>query len=169
MNPGGEWVSEDGNHFLRLTSTSPGKMVMLYQEIAIPAGTEAIELAFRQRITGLKVGKNPWFDARILMEFLDGDRKKIAPTPSAPASRKDSGGWVEKQTSFLVPKGAKTLKFMPCLFEVTAGTFDLDDIVLRAVDAGPIREAAETAAVARLAKLQADARKLQAFCSSTSR
>ncbi len=159
VKPGGEWVTEDGNHFVRLTSTSPGRMVMLYQEIAIPAGAEAIELSFRQRITGLKVGKNSWFDARILMEFLDRDRKKVTPTPSAPASGRDTAGWVEKRTSFLVPEGATTLKFMPCLFEVAAGTFDLDDVVLRAVDAGPIREASDTAAVARLAKLEADAKK----------
>jgi len=159
VKPGGEWIAEDGNHFVRLTSTSPGKMVMLYQEIAIPAGVEAIELSFRQRITGLKVGKNSWFDARILMEFLDRDRKKVTPTPSAPASRKDTDGWVTKQTSFLVPEGAATLKFMPCLFEVAAGTFHLDDVQLRAVDAGPIREAANAAAAARLAKFEADAKK----------
>ena len=42
VKPGGEWLAEDGNHFLRLTSTAPGKMVMLYQEITIPAGVEAI-------------------------------------------------------------------------------------------------------------------------------
>ena len=159
VKPGGEWLAEDGNHFLRLTSTAPGKMVMLYQEITIPAGVEAIELSFRQRITGLKVGNNSWFDARILMEFLDVGRKKLAPTPSAPASRKDTDGWVEKQTSFLVPEGAKTLKFMPCLFEVAAGTFELDDVVLRPVDAGPIRTAADAATAARLAKQQADAKK----------
>ncbi|MDA0809164.1 MAG: hypothetical protein O2983_09465 [Planctomycetota bacterium] len=159
VKPGGEWIAEDGNHFLRLTSTAPGKMVMLYQEIAIPAGVEAIELSFRQRITGLKVGRNSWFDARILMEFLDGGRKKLTPTPSAPASRKDTDGWVRKQTSFLVPEGAKTLKFMPCLFEVDAGTFELDDVVLRPVDAAPIRAAVDAATAARLAKQQADAEK----------
>ena len=159
VNPGGEWVAEDGNHFLRLTSTSPGAMVMLYQEIPIPAGVEAIQLSFRQRITGLKVGKNPWFDARILMEFLDRDRQKVAPTPSAPASRRDTDGWVTKEMSFLVPDDAATLKLMPCLFQVAAGTFDLDDVVLRSVDAGPIRNVAEKAAAERLAKQQADARK----------
>jgi endoglucanase len=162
VKPGGEWVAEDGSHYLRLTSTSPGKMVMLYQEIAIPPGVEAIELSFRQRITGLKIGKNSWFDARILMEFLDRDRKKVTPTPPAPASRKDTDGWVAKQTSFLVPEGARTLTFMPCLFEVAAGTFDLDDVQLRAVDARPIREAANVAAAVRRAKLEAEAKKRRA-------
>lgn len=159
VNPGGEWVEEEGNHFLRLTSPAPGKMVMLYEEIPIPEDIEALQLTFRQRITGLKVGKNSWFDARILMEFLDGERKKVTPNPPAPTSRRDTDGWVTKEVSFLVPEGAKTLKFMPCLFQVAAGTFDLDDIRLQAVDPKPIREAVEQAAVERLAKQQADARK----------
>ncbi|MCA8994762.1 MAG: glycoside hydrolase family 5 protein [Planctomycetaceae bacterium] len=159
VEPGGEWLEEEGSHFLRLSSTAPDKMVMLYQEIAVPQGVEAVELSWRQRISGLKVGKQSWFDARILMEFLDANREKVTPTPGAPASRKDTDGWVAKSTSFVVPEGAKTLKFMPCLFQVTSGTFDLDDIVLRSVDPKPIREAAEAAAAARLAKQQADAEK----------
>ncbi|TWU01647.1 glycoside hydrolase family 5 protein [Neorhodopirellula pilleata] len=143
VNPGGSWVNENDNHFLRLTSTTPGKTVMLYQEIAIPDGVEAIELSWKQRITGLKVGKNSWFDARILMEFLDQNRDKVTPNPPAPASRKDTDGWVSKQVRFLVPDAATTLKFMPCLFEVNAGTFDLDDLVLRPTDPQPLLAAAK--------------------------
>ncbi len=63
------------------------------------------------------------------MEFLGACRDKVTPTPAAPAERKDTDGWVAKRTSFLVPDGARTLKFMPCLFEVVARTFDLDDVV----------------------------------------
>jgi len=162
VDPGGAWVQEDGNHFVRLTSPSPGRTVMLYQEIPVAAGVEAIELSWKQRISGLKVGQQSWFDARILMEFLNSSREKITPTPSAPASRKDTDGWIEKTTTFLVPDGATTLKFMPCLFQVNAGTFDLDDVVLRSVDATPIRRAVETAAAERLAKLAADAGKRRA-------
>ena len=34
---GGNWGEESGNHFLRLTSSTPGEMVMLYQQVRIPA------------------------------------------------------------------------------------------------------------------------------------
>ncbi|QDV66387.1 Endoglucanase A precursor [Rosistilla carotiformis] len=155
----GTWVEEAGNRFLRLRSPEAGKMVMLYREIAIPEGVEAIEFSWRQRITGLKVGKNSWFDARVLLEFLDADRNKVAPNPSAPASRKDTDGWQQRRTAFLVPEGARTLKWMPCLFQVAAGTFDLDDITLQRTDAGPLRAAAAKAAAERLAKQQASAAK----------
>ncbi|MEZ6055635.1 MAG: glycoside hydrolase family 5 protein [Planctomycetaceae bacterium] len=164
VQPGGVWGEEEGNRYLSLRSTEPGKMVMLYQEIGIPVGVEAVEMTWKQRVTGLKVGQQSWFDARILMEFLDPQREKLSPSPSAPATRKDTDGWVEKSTTFLVPKGAKFLKFMPCLFQVQSGTFDLDDVVLRSVDPQPIRQAAEVAAAERLAKLtdQADARRNKA-------
>ncbi len=102
---------EDGNHFLRLLSPEPGKMVMLYQEIRIPGNVQALQLKWKQRVTGLKVGKNSWFDARIMLEFLDANRDKLSPSPQAPATHKDTDGWVTKSVEFLVPEGAHALKF----------------------------------------------------------
>ena len=159
---GGRWLADEDNRFLRLESSSPGKLVMLYQEFKVPAGAEALELTWRQRVSGLKVGKQAWFDARLLLEFLDADRQKVTPSPKAVATRKDTDGWTEKSATFLVPAGAKTLKFMPSLFQVEAGTLDLDDIALRPVDAAPLIEAERIATAERQAKLQAEAEKRRA-------
>ena len=90
---------------------------MMYREIQIPTGTEALELKWRQRITGLVPGKQSWFDARIMMEFMDAARNKASPSPGAPYARKDTEGWVERTASFLVPTNAAILKFMPSLFQ----------------------------------------------------
>ncbi|MFA6289357.1 MAG: glycoside hydrolase family 5 protein [Opitutaceae bacterium] len=150
---GGTWENEEGNHFIRLTSTKPGSMVMLYREIGLPAGTAALELTWRQRTTNLKPGAKPWFDARIMMDFMDASRAKVSPGPSAPYARKNSAGWEEKSARFLVPAGATKLKFMPALFNVETGTLDLDDIVLRPIDAAPLKAAADESAAARAAKL----------------
>ncbi|WP_269539020.1 glycoside hydrolase family 5 protein [Cerasicoccus fimbriatus] len=155
LKTGGSWEVEEGNHFIRLSSTEPGAMVMLYQEIPIPYGVEAIEMTWKQRVTGLEVGEKSWFDARILMEFLTEDRSKIGPTPKAPSTRRDTAGWVEKKTAFIVPPEAKTLKFMPCLFQVKAGTFDIDDLVLMPTDPEPLRAAAEQARLEREEKERA--------------
>jgi len=73
---GGSWQEESGNHFLRLTSGTPGEMVMLYQPVKIPVGVKAIELTFKWRVSNLKKGKQTWFDARIMMDFKDADGKK---------------------------------------------------------------------------------------------
>lgn len=149
---GGSWEIEAGNHFIRLTSPEPGKMVMLYQEIPIPNGVEALKMSWKQRVTGLKKGKNPWFDARIMMEFMDAERQKVTPSPPAPNTGKDTDGWVERSVFFVVPPGAKILKFMPCLFQVESGTFDIDDLLIAPTDPEPVKAAAESAAAARAEK-----------------
>ena len=149
---GVSWQVEEGNHFLRLVSSQPGETVMLFQEVKLPADVRAIEMTWRQRISDLKPGKQAWFDARILVEFKDADGKKLSPSPAAPYARKNTEGWVERSAKFLVPEGARTLEFMPALFQVERGTFDLDDVVIRPIDPAPIREAADAAAIAAKAK-----------------
>jgi len=151
------WLAEDGNHFLRLAAGKPGEVVMLYQPVTIPAGVTALELSWRQRVSGLKPGKQPWFNARILMEFKDAAGAKLSGAPSAPNTRKSTDGWVARSTKFLVPEGARTLEFMPALFQVEAGTFDLDDVVLQPTDAAPLRVAAAAAEAAKLEKQTKDA------------
>ena len=164
LKAGGSWENEDGNHFIRMTSTTPGSTVMLYREIPIPAGTPALEMTWRQRVTGLKTGKQAWFDARIMMDFMDANRAKVSPGPAAPATRKNSSGWEEKSARFLVPAGARFLKFMPSLFQVEAGTYDLDDIVIKPADPAALNAAAAetTAAKAKKTEDAASARQTKA-------
>jgi hypothetical protein len=132
------WELEDGNRFLRLKSEEAGKMVMIYKEIQIPEGTEALQITWKQRVTGLIVGAQSWFDARLMMEFMDGNRLALSPKPKALATHSDTDGWVEKEQTITVPSDARILKFMPTLFQVTAGTLDLDDITVT-----PITSAAQ--------------------------
>jgi endoglucanase len=162
LKVGGSWEVEEGNHFIRMTSPSPGAMVMLYSEISIPEGVKAIEMTWRQRVTNLKRGTNSWFDARIMMDFLDKERAKIGASPKPAATGKDTNGWEQKSTAFLVPEGAAAIKFMPSLFNVASGTFDLDDIVLKPVDPEPLKAAAAAAAAAQAAKFAAEAAAKQA-------
>jgi hypothetical protein len=139
----GSWENEDGNHFIRMTSSTPGSLIMLAQEIAIPSGTEALQLTWRWRVTNLKVGAKPWFDARILLELADADGTKISPQPAPAHSRGTKDQWVKGSLSFLVPQGATTLKVTPTLFSVTSGTIDIDDLVLQPTDTAPLKAAAQ--------------------------
>ncbi|MDA3874163.1 MAG: glycoside hydrolase family 5 protein, partial [Kiritimatiellae bacterium] len=106
---------------------------MVYREIGIPDGTEAFTLSWKQRVSDFQRGSQSWFDIRIMMEFLDGDRKKVTPNPPTPTTSKNTKGWEEKSVTFEVPNTATLLKFMPTLFRVESGTWDLDDVVLRPV------------------------------------
>jgi len=150
---GGSWQEENGNHFIRLQSPSPGAMVMLYQEIPIPKGVEGLEIKWKQRISGLAVGAQPWFDARILMEFLDSSRAKLPAHLPTPYFRKDTDGWQEEKVDLLVPPGAAVLKLMPSLFQVKAGALDLDDLAITPIDPAPLRAAEEAAAAEKAQKL----------------
>ena len=157
----GSWEEEEGNHFVRLQSPAAGTMVMLYEEVAIPPGTKALRLTWRQRVSNLQVGKQAWFDARVLLEFLDAQRKKVGPTPGAVATRAKASEWSDRSTEVLVPENARTLKFMPSLFQVKAGTLDLDDVLITSIDPEPLRVAAEESAARRLAKIEAETKKRQ--------
>jgi endoglucanase len=124
---------ENGNAFLRLESQESGSMVMLYREIHLPEGTEALEFTFKERVSNLKRGSNSWYDARIMMEFMDADRSRVSPNPPTPNRSKNTDGWQVRELKFNVPENARILKFMPSLFRVESGTYDLDDVVLRPI------------------------------------
>lgn len=142
---GGTWEKEGDNHFLRLTSTKPGEMVMLYQQFHLPAEIKALEISWKERVTNLKVGAKPWFDARILFEFLGQDGKKLEQKPSPSYTQKDTKGWVDKNEKFLVPENAESLVLMISLFQVEKGTYDLDDFDLKGADPKALEEKARVA------------------------
>jgi hypothetical protein len=167
LKSGTTWESEEGNRFIRLHSVQPGELFMMYSEIGIPEGTTGLEFTWRQRISDLKPGKQPWFDARIMMDFMDANRAALAPSPKPQASRKDTAGWELKTFRFIVPDGARILKFMPALFQVERGTYDLDDIALIPIDGAPIAAAEAEAAAARARKLAETTAALQAKAAST--
>ena len=148
-------VAEDGNHFLRLHTTEPGKMVMLYRAVALPADVKALELTFRARWQDIKAGKESWFDGRIMLNFKDADQKVLKPAPPPPTFRGSQQEWQTRNLTFLVPEGARTLELMPALFQAASGTLDFDDV--RLIPISPDLVQAQT--VARAAKVRAKVRR----------
>ncbi|MCP5533651.1 MAG: hypothetical protein H7A49_06435 [Akkermansiaceae bacterium] len=131
---GGSLEEEKGNHFIRLKSPEPDKMILLYHQIPIPAGTKKIELKWKQRASDLKAGTEAWFDARVMLEFRNDEKQKVGKAPSAPYVRKDTAGWEERSVTAEVPEGATWFVFMPSLFRVASGTLDIDDFSLTVVE-----------------------------------
>jgi len=159
---GVSYASDGTNRFLHLTSPKPDEMVITYRQVRFPKGVQALELSWKQRTADLKVGKQAWFDARIMLQFKNADQEKVAGSPGAPSTNKNSAGWIEKSIKFLVPEGAVILEIMPTLFQVKSGTFDLDDIVLKETDPKPLAEAAKAKAAADAEKLAKNTEKRQA-------
>jgi hypothetical protein len=142
------WENENGKHFLRLVQQKPGAMLMAYREMAIPAETKGLEITIRYRVTGLALGTSNWFDARTIMHFLNSDRKQVTPDPGALVFSKNAPEWAEVTKRFVVPPDATVLQLMPALFQVAAGTLDLQEIKvtpLSDADAAAITNAAAAA------------------------
>ena len=134
-NKNATWEKEGGdNHFIRMKSPAPGATVLIFQKLAIPAGAKVMEMKWRMRASDLKPGAQAWFDARIMMEFRNAEDKKVSGAPSAPYMRKSSDAWIDKTMMINVPEGATHFVFMPSLFQVETGTFDIDDISVTVVD-----------------------------------
>ncbi len=130
---GVSWESEEGNRFLRISSTAPGRMDKLHLDVPVPADVKALELRYRARVTGLKRGEKSWHDARVIINFKDASGAMLGSAP--PSYHRDSTkGWKDVTSRFLVPDGTASLEFMPSLFNVQSGVFDLDDITLRPTD-----------------------------------
>lgn len=127
------WETEAGNWFLRLTSVKPDASVTLFREVSLPPGTQAIELSFRRRVTGLVVGEKQWFDARVVLNFKDTSGKKT-PASRMPYTQRDTVDWQAVVHRIRVPEGAVAIEFMPALFHVKAGVFDIDDVVMKTID-----------------------------------
>lgn len=139
---------EASNHFMRLEVKEPGKAVMAYRLVKI-AGTRALKLSFRARWTGVKRGQQPWFDARVMMEFKDADKQKIPGAPGAPYFTGSSDGWQRREVFMTVPDTATYLELMPSLFKAEAGTLDIDDLSLIEIDPAdvPVKAASQALAI----------------------
>ena len=123
---GATWETEDGFCFLRLNSSKPGQMILVYREMKLPSpSAAALEVRLRVRYTNIKRGKNAWFDGRIIAHFKDAAGKVLKPEPEAPSFIGSSKGWIDKSYILKVPSAASVLELMPTLFQAESGTLDL--------------------------------------------
>jgi hypothetical protein len=132
------YEKEGNNRFLRLRSSSPGKTVLAYRLVALPSEVKALELSYRVRYVDIRVGKEPWFDGRIMMNFKSADNQTVDPSPEAPFFRETCKEWKTYRQQFPVPKGSTSLELMPTLFQAEGGTIDFDDVKLKSIDLSQI-------------------------------
>ncbi len=121
-------VEEDGNHFVRIKSSGVESMDMLYRRVALPPRASAVKLSLRVRHDGVKSGAHEWNDARIIVNAIDAEGKKSE--VGAPYFRGTSDGWKDVALDLRLPFGAVALELIPCMFNASAGTLDIDDLSL---------------------------------------
>jgi hypothetical protein len=123
---GTTWEKEDAIHFLRLQSSKPGQMILLYRQITLATPPPpALEIRLRVRYANIKAGEKPWFDGRVIAHFKNEAGRVVKPEPSTPAFRGTSKGWVDHSYFVKVPAHARAFEIMPCLFQPASGTLDI--------------------------------------------
>jgi len=128
------WEVENGKHFLRLVSQSPGQMLTAYREVPLDPSVKGVEISIRHRTAGVKRGSDLWNDARAVFHFVGADKKPIPPEPKPIIFSALAKDWTEKSIRVLVPPGAVKLVLMPSLFKALSGTLDLAEVRVVALD-----------------------------------
>ena len=119
---------EGGNHFLRLVAEEPGVQIQAHRIVKLPAGVQKLNVSFRVRFEGITPGAQPWHRGSVIMHFKDANGQLLKPDPAPFAFKGSANGWVDKSVQLAVPPDATSLEFMPALFQVAAGTLDIDDM-----------------------------------------
>ena len=122
------WEVENGRHFLRLVSQTPGRLQTLYQsDKLVPGKIRAMKVSIRYRASGVQPGKQPGEDARALWAFQDADGRTLD-AQAPPLVFSPATGWMEVCGQFLVPENATRWTLVAGLLHAAAGTLDLGEI-----------------------------------------
>jgi endoglucanase len=132
--PGISYESENGMHYLHLVQQQPGKMLMAYREMPIPAGVKGVKITIRARTSGIVHGKQNYMDARAIFHWMDSSRKPVKGDPPVIDFGAKDSGWTDRSITAVVPDGAVKLVLMPALFMVNAGTLDFATIRVTGLD-----------------------------------
>jgi len=141
------WEQEQGKRFLRLASQKPGQMLMLFRLIPLKPEIKGVNVHLRYRTADVKIGKQPWFDVRAIVEFLDAEGKSVKGGSPMVCSSK-AADWVDLSRSYVVPEGAAQIKLMAGLFQVAAGQVDLAALDVTAMDGAAVETLAKENEVA---------------------
>ena len=141
LDKNGTLIPAQDGAYAKLVSKEPGKLVNAYKEYDVPSGVEAMKVSWKWEVKNLRTGDKPWFDARVLFKFKDASGKEVK-NPGPVYTQRNTQGWQERETSFMVPPEAVTFVVMPCLFQVKAGEMEMRDVRCVATSTEPIRKAA---------------------------
>ena len=141
LDKNGTLIPAQDGAYAKLVSKEPGKLVNAYKEYDVPSGVEAMKVSWKWEVKNLRTGDKPWFDARVLFKFKDASGKEVK-NPGPVYTQRNTQGWQDRETSFLVPPEAVTFVVMPCLFQVNSGEMEMKDVSCVATSAEPLHRAA---------------------------
>ena len=161
----GENLVPEAKRAFEVPFKGEGKMGMVYVPAFFPKGAEGAVVTGEVKYDGVVVGKQKWFDARIMSDFINPECKKVRGGPNI-GGWKGTSDWKEFRKVVKIPEGAAGIALMPCLFNVKAGAMEVRNLSVVAEakftedpEDKAKREAQEAKKAAALAKRQAKAAK----------
>lgn len=124
----------EAQRVLEIAVKEPGKTAIVYKRFALPQKTEALLLTADVKYDGVVAGKQKWFDARIMTDFVDAAGKKIGNGPAI-GGWKGTADWTPIRKAFEVPSGATAIALMPGFLNAQAGSFALRNLSLEPMQA----------------------------------
>jgi endoglucanase len=137
----GSWGTDEANRFLRLTG---GAATVSASRTFQLTGQRALQLSWRFRHADLAHDDTGKQDARLAIDFLDGEGQIVLPGPAYPTFTGSSDGWQKSAVKFFVPPNATALRVSPTLVGQSGGTLDLDQFSLSMVSPGDVPEETRT-------------------------
>ena len=110
-----------------------GKMGMQYIPVRLPKSAKGAVVSCEVKIENVVRGSQPWFDARIMMDFINSEYKKHKGAPHI-GGWKGSKDWFAVKKTVQVPEGAFGLAIMPTLFNVKSGAMSIRNLSVVAQD-----------------------------------
>lgn len=148
-----EVAEEDGNKFLRITSSAEGTQPMVSQKVTVPEGTEKVWVSVRMRTAKINIGTEGYENPRVQMSHYDAEGKLLGYGWS-PKLLKDSD-WVTISNWYPLKEGAHSIG-LGCGFNNSTGVADFDNLIVSLT--GPAEEGDNEPAEASDAAKQGEAK-----------
>jgi len=113
------------NRWVRISNDDPNRAIWMSTRLKLRPEWESLNVVAKMRVENLKVGKESWHNARVVLRFEKGG-KMVGGYPSQPSLKRDSD-WTDVSVIIDVPKGAEYLAISPG-FAFSTGTMEIDDI-----------------------------------------
>ncbi|MBV9865664.1 MAG: hypothetical protein JO316_09960 [Abitibacteriaceae bacterium] len=124
-------MEENGNHFLRINNL-PNATGQFSHFVSAPCRFKLdphwkkLRIRVRMRASHLKIGVNPWEDARLALVFEDALGRHIEPWTAVPSIKHDTD-WVNLEQMQDITPGSVYLTLSPEM-QGSSGVVDYDDI-----------------------------------------
>ena len=126
-------VPEDRRDF-EVPFNGEGKMGMVYTPVFFKQPVEALLFTCEVKYDNVVRGKQKWFNARVMTDFIDSSAKKVKGGPAI-GGWTGSNDWFSVRKAFEVPAGVAGIALMPALFNVVSGSFEVRNMSLEPITA----------------------------------